>query len=295
MGEKSVPVTGGCLCGAARPTASPSSNQRCRAVAATGIRFRLGRWSLLAPLLLAAAGTQAHALVERTELARTWDQAGVQIELTDTGYRAFGRMGDDRLHERLAVMPAGTRLPTIIYVHGCNGLDWGRGASLFGRLRRAGYALIAPDSFARHHRPRMCHAQDEWTDAIRLGEIRHAAEQARWLPWVDADNLFLIGHSEGAMYVAAYEGDEFKARVAAANTCSRGVNGAETSPLLVTWSDHDRRRGPRDLCDDATERLVIEGTAHWVLTQPEVRRAVQAFLTRHTTGDQLAGSNGTDE
>jgi len=210
------------------------------------------------------------------ELRRTWDQAEIRLDLGGD-LAVFGRLADPRTKAVLARIPAGRKLPVVVYLHGCAGLKWSRGEAFFERLARAGYVLVAPDSFARSYRPKMCGSANAWKDAVRNSEIRFAAEQLAGLPWADQDKLVLMGHSEGGEIVAAYPGEEFKARIVSAAFCWRGIDSpGETLAISVAkdyWVKHE-------YCRDAANKLVIDGSTqrHWPFNYPEVEAAVHAFL-----------------
>ena len=84
------------------------------------------------------------------ELQRTWDAAHVQVLHGDT--YIFGRLSAPINQQKLAKLPSELRFPTVIYLHGCAGLDWGNISNTTGALIKQGFALIAPDSFALRNR-----------------------------------------------------------------------------------------------------------------------------------------------
>ena len=169
------------------------------------------------------------------EVQRTWDAAQVLVILEQLDVFANGTLRGVDTQARLSHIPAGTKLPTILYLHGCDGLFW-HNKFVFKMLAREGYALVATDSFAREHRPEPCQGGG-LTFELRNEEIRYAIEQFRKLPWVDQEHLFLMGHSEGGWVAAAYAGDEFRARIVSGNTCSNGLT--DSIPTLATWSRRD--------------------------------------------------------
>ena len=230
-------------------------------------------------LALSIPASTSLALAE-AEVQRTWDLAQVLVILEQFDVFANGALRSPDTQARLSKIPAGVKLPTIIYLHGCDGIFW-HNKFVFKILARNGYALVAPDSLARKYHPVPCRF---WNLGIRKEEIHYALEQLRKLPWVDQGNLFLMGHSQGGWVVAAYGGDEFMARIVSGNTCSSGLWGS--IPTLVTWSRRDMKLGPTDHCSGAEERVVLAGSEHWVLGWPEVREAVVDFLQAHTTKNE---------
>lgn len=227
------------------------------------------------------------------EARRTFDAARVMIRVD--GQLIEGEMRHQRLRERLARL--GERRPAVVFVHGCAGL--GRGNLRYMRLlARAGYAVIAPDSFARRYRPETClpsqrrpipGAPFRRVGQMRQEEIRHAAHRVRSAPWADQRNLFLMGHSQGGTAVAAYEGDVFRARIISGSTCARGVRVPPGTPVLAFYSKDDRwRRGrPADRClrrarlrGVAMEFHLFEGRAHNLSRNRAARRLILDFLAR---------------
>ena len=186
----------------------------------------LGRASAMGALFaffLVVSGPRA---ADDNEVKRTWDAAEVAVERS--GVRVVGRMDDPRVQAGLTKLRVGRAIPTVIYMHGCDGLR--RSTSVSRALVRRGFAVIAPDSFARSGRVAMCGRGGEAKRRMRHEEIRFAARQALTLAWVDPNNLVLFGHSEGGWAVTSYNGDEFKARIASGTACWAGVRGS--SPLL---------------------------------------------------------------
>ena len=255
----------------------------------------------LAALVLAAglmAGATAFA-AEDGELRRTWDRAEIWIHPKPFGF-FNGRLIDDEVQSVLRRLPAETKLPTVIYLHGC-AYRKPAGWTYARWLVKAGYAVIMPDSFQRPNRPKTCDLSTRWRDPdapyddiqrMRQEEIRYAVEQVKTLSWVDQDNLFLMGHDEGGDAVAAYAGDEFKARVISGATCSRGLAGRPGLPTLALASEADAwfEGAPPDSCARlaasrgmAIESLTVPGFWHDLSGIADAREAIIDFFLRHTT------------
>ena len=189
------------------------------------------RAKTLAPLLAACTGLWLAGCVTTGPVERTFDGADVRIpkdiieahNLDFTAAFAAARaaapggrrpqLGKARLDVLAAKLPPGAKLPGVVYFHGCAGmvipsqqhLDWLEGLE--------GFVTIAPDSFARQ---RPVHCFSDYTvdislsaevGAMRQSEINHALRQVRAMPWVDRNNIFLMGHSQGASTVAGYRGE----------------------------------------------------------------------------------------
>ena len=149
-----------------------------------------------------AVTTLSFASDNPKELARTWSESRVYIP---------GISG--QTHTSLNSLPVDFRegkegqFPLIIYLHGCNGFWWGTAqrARFFTQL---GFAVIAPDSFARHVKPISCVPSKKKGGLhrgvllLRQAEAIFSLSRARLLPWVDKNVIILFGFSEGGITVA---------------------------------------------------------------------------------------------
>jgi dienelactone hydrolase len=232
-------------------------------------------------------------------LALTWERAYLYLPVRRAGRAVAvgGRRAGDAVAAAERAIPSKIQLPTVLFAHGCTG--FGEGGRVYARLLAgAGYAVFAPASFARPGRPRTCNVKThrtfvsksvfEQVRTMRTAEIRYALERLAEIPWVDTDNLFLVGHSQGGGAVSAYVGGGIKARVISGSTCSRGYGAAPSDPVLAVYSINDLWFGAvSERCRDrvagtALEIVEVPGRAHLVGGTPEGGRAIVEFLTRHT-------------
>lgn len=190
-------------------------------------------------------------------------------------------------------------IPLVVYVHGCAGFDddletWARA------LTSAGYALVAPDSFARAGRRSHCDGvtvyppRDLGVLALRESEIRYAIEQARRLRWARQDAVFLLGFDQGGVVVAGYRGPPVTAYVVTGWTCTspdvqRGLFTPPDRPVLaIRWADDPLFGDPAWNGDcgahlaprPASRSIILEGRGHSVATDAQAREAVLKFLQR---------------
>lgn len=96
------------------------------------------------------------------------------------------------------------QFPTVILLHGCNG--W-QPADIFAlhkyaqAMREAGYVVLNLDSFGPRYYSgaEMCGNNGRLRQAIgyRTADVFDAARYLRRLPYVDGNNLFLMGQSNG--------------------------------------------------------------------------------------------------
>ncbi len=254
-----------------------------------------------AALVLALLALGACAASDPAELERTWSRAKVRVPDAAGAIRTTMRS--------LGETPQGVAFPTVIYMHGCAGF-WAGTSRRLDMLAAHGFAAIAPDSFARTHKPVSCDANahrgglHRGVLGMRLSEARHALRKARELDWVDTENLFLMGLSEGGNTVARLSEDPppVNARVIEGWTCHagwpeyRGLSSYEGQPVLSLVATGDpwfQSQWTRGHCGsfmgdrEATgSRSVVfsEGRLkyrHELLEDRQARRIVMDFLKAH--------------
>ena len=256
-------------------------------------------------LLAGCAG--AAFLDGRSDIERTWGEAVVALPPAGAAGPALGRMGAPETREWIARHGRGVRLPTVLYMHGCTGIG---NFAFFERLAEAGFAVIAPDSMARRFRPLQCDPEtrtggfNRFVYDFRQTEIAFALDRMAALDWIDRDNLFLVGTSEGGVAAALYRGGEFRARVIAQWTCHgaaivEGIAAPPRVPVLAIirsgdpWYGADRARGQQGHCGafmdgrPDSRSIVIEGegeAAHDVYDSTENVETIVRFLTARRNG-----------
>ncbi|SLN63332.1 dienelactone hydrolase family protein [Oceanibacterium hippocampi] len=265
---------------------------------------------IIVPVLLAVAilagcaGSQASdSGSDADELLRTWE--GAQIYLPGPRPRSGVRIRDVDL---AAYEPSDGAVPVIVHAHGCTGLS--RASAEFGyRMAKAGFLVIEPDSFARSYKPRSCdgpRAKGGFHRGVlgwRHAEIDHALKKVRELPFVDRDNVFLAGHSEGAIATATYEGEVVSGRIIEGWTCHagwpeyRGLAAPADEPVLALLGEDDpwfrgravltgdcgafmRGAGQRSIVYRAPSPLADQ---HWLSFDEGVRAEILDFLNRYRT------------
>ena len=96
---------------------------------------------------------------------------------------------------------------------------------------QSGFAVIAPASFARKKYPKSCDPVKKigglYRAVLKMRQLDalHAIREARKLSWVDPDNIFLMGFSEGGIVSATLSiesGQSVRARVIEGWTCRAG-------------------------------------------------------------------------
>ncbi|MBK1669615.1 hypothetical protein CKO28_16370 [Rhodovibrio sodomensis] len=190
------------------------------------------------------------------------------------------------------------RWPAVVLLHGCNGLgdETPRQARVFASL---GYAVFAPDSFAREDRTAQCHAQNRSHLAMRHDEARTVRERIRQLPWIDQERFVLAGHSEGGWAVGWYRGSGFIAAVITGWDCLR--NGtlpvAEAMPTLVVNNvlDPEYKEGAMAQCRSAvasanngSRAVLLNRSGHGVAEKQGFEDAIRSFPGEHVRSPNLA-------
>ena len=137
---------------------------------------------------------------------------------------------------------------------------------------------------------------------FRVAEANFAIREARKLPWIDPDNVFLMGHSEGGITASKFTGESVNARIVEGATCHygwpdwSGLDAPESEPVLALLGANDpwQRGKPwqgkhcgslMSSSNGSNSIVVTEGEyadRHGVLFDPGVWDAVAAFLAAHT-------------
>jgi hypothetical protein len=195
-------------------------------------------------------------------------------------------------------IPDRMKIPLVIYMHGCSGIGVDQREDI-RFLVRNNYAVIAPDSFGRKYRPKDCdpytYTNGLFRDVLRfrLAEARHAHELAKTLPWVDKQNIFMMGCSEGGVAAAKYGRGGLAGRIILGWTCNSGwsehagISGPRDEPILgVVASNDPWFTTPSTMgdCGDFmffrsnNESVVIDTSLHAVQALPEVQERILQFL-----------------
>lgn len=237
---------------------------------------------------------------DQTELNRTWTSALVFLPPSMGG--ASGRLleNESKLSSELLIKLNGKSLPLILFLHACEGLGHHRDDLL--NYSKLGFIVIAPDSFAREHRPLGCYEEQEsyirYYDiavAFQKTELDYAVKRIASLPWVDSKHQFLIGSGVGGMIVAHYQGNDFSRHVIEGWGCHHPhtiFNGIWTSPqipLFTVLSKNDgwyqNVPGFEGDCSQYLEHrpdsvsIILDRPAHYVSWYPGSRSALIKFLT----------------
>ena len=183
------------------------------------------------------------------EMERVWQAALVRLPMPD-GEILSTTVGELRTLE----LDSHRVLPTVVYLHGCSGI-WAGTYRRMDFLAANGYAVIAPPSLARKKYPRSCEPEKfvgglyRGTLKIRQFDAGYAIRQAKLVPWVDADRMYLMGLSEGGITAATFRDDSgdtsVRARIVEGWTCNagwreyRGIHAPEGEAVLTLLGAND--------------------------------------------------------
>lgn len=246
---------------------------------------------------------QAADWTDADEINRTWQHAVVHRP------QAGGDIIKSSITELSAEKYSGEKYPTIIYLHGCNGL-WEGSFIRMDMLSQAGYAVIAPNSLARNKYPESCDTQTHsgglyrYTLKMRQQDALNAITKAKQLAWVDAKNVSILGFSEGGITVATLimtkPEQQTNARVIEGWTCHagwpeyQGLNAQKFEPVMSLvakydpWFQADWARGECGKFmhpNNGSVSIEIEqgqlAYGHGLLQAPALQTKVLTFLDQH--------------
>lgn len=243
---------------------------------------------LMVPVLVAAlAACQSVEVRDDGEVVAseavkaTWNE-GLLFMGPECNYAWLGRAST--WEKCLAAGPPGVSgpQPAVVFLHGCAG--WGsRQEDVMRTIQRNGYAVFAPDSFARPGRVKECGRGDLWgRTRVRLEEATYALARVRQLPWVDPQRLVLAGFSEGGFAVASYPHHDVRAILVLGWGCKAGLHVPASVPVLnVVGRRDDEISTGSSLCSmlgRPGSRAVNVDAGHNVADDPETTRIVGDFL-----------------
>jgi len=193
-----------------------------------------------------------------------------------------------------AEIPAGQRQPTLLYMHGCGGLNQENDRPWAKYIASLGLIVVAPDRFARADKRSSC-----WPDRnpavheMRREELLYGLQQIAASSWADPANIFVMGFSEGADTVAQTPFTGVRAVILSSWTCQRVTELAVPSgiPVLsIMWDQRSRwkfwDRGDMDCLERFAQRqgfetAALHGRGHATYGKTAARGAVAQFLREH--------------
>lgn len=230
---------------------------------------------------------------------RTYESARISIPrvVADgvevvAGYN--GRVRDDAAQAQLQTLALrGLRMPTVLYMHGCVGLDFSSLVDL-AQISEAGAIAYAPDSFARPGRPLACDATrhthgglGNWL--LRFEEAAYARERLAAEPWIDNARVAMMGFSEGGFAVALSRDPRYVGYVVTGANCvgynnQNGLSIPQDKPVLVILSRSDPWFSTSEACTASlagrpnSRSVLLDKPGHYMNSEPEAREALRSFL-----------------
>ena len=192
-----------------------------------------------------------------------------------------------------------TKFPVVIYLHGCNGINYAHDVSWAREIAKQNFIVVLPDSMVRPNRRPNCDPQSKkvtnsfpQAHDYRQEEITYAVEQIEKRGWVDKGNIFLMGFSEGGVATARSMHGEFKGLIVLGWTCTTkgqfggGIFATKDVPVLAIASiDDEWFKGTtlQGRCIDAAVghkviQVDIPGREHTTFHSMQARAAVIKFL-----------------
>ncbi|MEK9942024.1 MAG: hypothetical protein VW771_06050 [Gammaproteobacteria bacterium] len=181
------------------------------------------------------------------EIQKTWREGLIIVPSTLTvDRRKFTGTVDRFQTENVRLME---NTPVVLWFHECAGIGAGS-ANFFQMAQEAGYAVIAPRSFVRTGREKVCELGRSPKKAkilkFREEEILFAIEQVRGIEGVNRRAIILAGFSEGAAAVRRFRADRNQANglILLAPWCSDytgdRINSAKTLHALSILGTRDQ-------------------------------------------------------
>ena len=147
--------------------------------------------------------------------------------------------------------------PTVLYMHGSSGLYRGEVYQHY-IVEELGYLFFAPNSYKIKNRPTYCSPAKlkkyMKVHRVRVAEIEYNSKRLLKSGFVDKNNLFLMGNSEGGLAVAIFKSKKFRARIVTAFSCESSyfyknfkLGSKKSEPLLNIIGTHDEFFGENTL------------------------------------------------
>jgi hypothetical protein len=186
------------------------------------------------------------------------------------------------------------KYPVVVYLHGCAGIQpyhdrqWGQ------YIAKSGFIVVLPDSFARPKRVSNCDPNNHsltyrfpMVVPFREQEIAYAMLELKKLSWVDVDNIFFMGHSEGAEVLARTQIKGMRGIVLSGGFCSsgilfeQGIKSLSISYSIDPWFGQSKSRCSNGRVDGSLTTVELSGSGHNTYDEIKARDAVSMFLKQN--------------
>lgn len=181
-----------------------------------------------------------------------------------------------------------TKLPIVLYMHGSAGLSKGETYKRY-IVEEAGCIFFAPNSFQIADRPTYESPTSlknyERVHKLRQAELHCNLKKLKKLEFIDQDNIFLMGHSEGGLAASIYKSKAFKGRIITAFSCESSyfyenfkLGSRKHEPFLNLIGTHDEYFAK---CSQLNEDYQVEGHGVFALQKNRNAKVVILAKTQH--------------
>jgi hypothetical protein len=209
-----------------------------------------------------------------------------------------------KLHKFLKKYPdfQSKAVPTLLYMHGSSGFLKGKKYRKWV-VQKSKMLFIGLNSYAVKKRPTyLSPAPKEEYERVhhfRQAELNYAQERIDELGFIDRDNLFLMGNSEGALAAGICKSKLFKARILISWGCEGGyysnsykIGAPKETPVLniigledqyfgvyCEYGDFEKGHCAKALAKYPNSKVVLLPTiSHNALESPYTKREIIDFL-----------------
>jgi len=185
--------------------------------------------------------------------------------------------------------PRGTGpFPTVILMHGCNGIRANVTAWAIW-LRHEGYAAFVLDSFGGRGLKSLCANTSELLPRVRAEDVFAAAAYLKTLAQIDSGRIAAIGYSHGGSTVLAAAGTEgqhpevsIRAFILFYPGCLGHKQLPGTTPILMLLGAKDDWVSPA-ACEALAKSAAAAGRPVTVVVYPNARHGFDATEVRKLT------------
>jgi len=196
------------------------------------------------------------------------------------------------------------KIPTVLYMHGSSGLYRG---DIYRKyiVEDVKAIFFAPNSFKIKNRPTYKSptklSKYIKVHCVRQAEIKQSLKKLKKLDFIDSDNLFLMGNSEGGLAAAIFKSKVFKGRIITAFSCESSyfyenfkLGSSKDEPFINIIGTHDQFFSKNTKLNekykveghgiDALKRytnakiVILSKTKHDITPNPYVKNEIVSFL-----------------
>jgi dienelactone hydrolase len=237
---------------------------------------------VLTLLMLPTKSFSQNDISKKWDIPKTWENAQVYVP-------------GNWFTRSVNTVEVSQPMPVVILMHGCGGIDQNikQWASL---LKDNGYIVVLPDSFAMPGRVQNCDPKTKTRNLglipvhkLRLLEMEYATSQVKQQTWVDKNNIFLMGHSEGSVAVASAPDLGINGVIISGYVCRRGVQTDIKTPIMSVNFEQDPYFYEKNItCSDQWgnrtngKQVTLSGYGHATSQDSTAKEEVLNFLKSYS-------------